>query len=144
MDQSESRLLAFAPNNQLLSPLTSLHGQAVLPSDFIIRFTRTGDATLTGVVDDNDVSLLGGFYNTSYDPVANGPRYPYHSDTNYDGIINDTEASVIGGYYNPNETPVDAQAQHQQQQQTAVFSNTFIKEEEQSGDSVLGELSDVL
>ena len=35
-----------------------------------VRFTRAADATLNGMVDDDDVSLVGGCYNLNLTPIG--------------------------------------------------------------------------
>jgi hypothetical protein len=61
--QPESRSLGYAENATLpLGALTMFHGAPVASTSILIAFTRTGDANLDGVVNDDDVTILGATY----------------------------------------------------------------------------------
>ena len=57
----ESRSLGYAENATLpLGALTMFHGAPVDSTSVLIAFTRTGDANLDGVVNNDDVTIVGG------------------------------------------------------------------------------------
>jgi hypothetical protein len=56
--EPESRSIAFAENATLpLGPFTTFRGQPVDDTALLIAYTRTGDANLDGLVNDNDVTI---------------------------------------------------------------------------------------
>ena len=60
---AESRSLGYAENSQLpLGPYTDFRGQPVDGTSLLIAYTRTGDANLDGVVNDDDVTIVGAKY----------------------------------------------------------------------------------
>jgi hypothetical protein len=61
--ESDSRSLGYAENATLpLGAYTTFHGAAVDSTSVHIAFTRTGDANLDGVVNDDDVTIVGATY----------------------------------------------------------------------------------
>jgi hypothetical protein len=63
-------------------------------STIIARYTVTGDANLDGKVDDDDITILGGFYapGTPNAHWANG-------DADYNGFVDDDDVTLFGAFY---------------------------------------------
>jgi hypothetical protein len=60
---AESRSVAYADNLALpLGPYTTFRGESVDDTSLIMAFTRTGDANLDGLVNDDDVTIVGATY----------------------------------------------------------------------------------
>ncbi|MGA2497500.1 MAG: hypothetical protein ABSH20_07150, partial [Tepidisphaeraceae bacterium] len=73
-----------------------------LASAVFVRYTCVGDATMDGVVGDDDVTVLGLQYNPNYDPKGpGGPMHWYDGDFNYNGIVDDNDVTILGMQYNP-------------------------------------------
>jgi len=69
--------------------LTSFLGQSVNPTDTLVRYTRQGDADLSGVVSLDDFTrLAGGFGNAG--GWAQG-------DFNFDGLVNLDDFTILAG-----------------------------------------------
>ncbi len=63
--------------------------------DVVVKFTGNGDANLDGVCDDQDVTIVGGYYD-------NGATTTYNwvnGDFNYDGKVDDNDVTILGAYY---------------------------------------------
>jgi hypothetical protein len=102
----ESSSVAYAHNGSLpLGPYTTFEGQPVDNTSVLIRYTRTGDANLDGLVDDNDVTILG----ATYAPGVPQPSWAL-GDFDYNGFVDDDDATLLGVFYDPNATPIDAAA----------------------------------
>jgi hypothetical protein len=102
--EPESRSIGYADNGTLpLGPYATFRGQTVDASSILIAFTRTGDANLDSLVDDNDTTLLGAFYPSALASWAT-------SDFDYTGTVNDDDATLVGAFYNPSATPFPAPA----------------------------------
>jgi len=100
----ESTSVAYAHNGSLpLGPYTTFEGRAVDDSSVLIRYTRTGDANLDGLVDDDDVTILG----ATYAPGVPQPSWAL-GDFEYNGFVDDDDATLLGVFYNPNATPIPA------------------------------------
>ncbi|MEX2140307.1 MAG: Ig-like domain-containing protein [Pirellulales bacterium] len=101
----ESRSIGFAHNGSLpLGQYTNWRGQPVDGSTFLIGFTRTGDATLDSVVNDNDATILGAVY-----PLATGGTWAT-GDFDYNQAVNDDDATLLGAFFDPNATAFPAPA----------------------------------
>ncbi|MEX2140126.1 MAG: S8 family serine peptidase [Pirellulales bacterium] len=99
----ESRSVAYAENSSLpLGPYTTFRGQAVDSTAILIAFAHTADANLDGLVDDNDVTILG----ASFAPGA-GDAFWALADFDYNGSVDDDDATLLGAFYSP---PAAAQA----------------------------------
>ncbi|MEX2137717.1 MAG: pentapeptide repeat-containing protein, partial [Pirellulales bacterium] len=97
----DSRSLGYADNAKLpLGPYTSFHGAAVDETSILIAFTRTGDANLDGVVNDDDVTIVGATY---------APGVPNGSwalgDFDYNGFVDDDDVTLLGVFYDPSAQP---------------------------------------
>src|SRR5205814_8860702 len=92
-----TRSVGWVVNSDLpLGAYGTFGGQTVAGSDILIRYTTNGDADLDGKCGDNDVTIVGGFYDqgvtTNYEWV--------NGDFNYDGRVDDTDVTILGGFYN--------------------------------------------
>jgi hypothetical protein len=102
--EPEARSLGFAENAGLpLGPYTSFHGQPVDLTSVLIAFTRTGDANLDGVVNDDDVTVVGAYYAPG---VHNG--HWSLGDFDYNGFVDDNDVTLLGAFYNPAAQPLAA------------------------------------
>ncbi|MEX2139458.1 MAG: hypothetical protein WD894_09365 [Pirellulales bacterium] len=97
----ESRSVAYAENSSLpLGPYTSFRGQPVDGTAVLITYTRTGDANLDGVVNDNDVTIVG----ATYLPGVPQPHWAL-GDFDYDGFIDEDDVTLLGVFYDPSAVP---------------------------------------
>jgi hypothetical protein len=104
--EPESRSIGYAENAALpLGAYTTFRGQAVDATAVLIAYTRTADANLDGVVNDNDVTLIG----ASYAPGAAGGVWAL-GDFEYNGFIDDDDVTLLGAFYNPSAAPLAAPA----------------------------------
>jgi hypothetical protein len=98
----ETRSVGYADNATLpLGAYTSFRGTTVDNTSLLIAFTRTGDANLDGVVDDNDVTIVGAYY-------APGKLQPDWTlgDFDYSGFVDDDDVTLLGVFYEPTATPI--------------------------------------
>jgi hypothetical protein len=100
--EPESVSVAYADNGSLpLGPYTNFRGKAVDASSVLVRYTRTGDANLDGVVNDDDVTIVGAAY---------APGTPQASwalgDFDYNGFVDDDDVTLLGVLYNPAAAPI--------------------------------------
>ena len=98
----ESRSVGYAENSTMpLGPLTTFRGQTVDNTSILMAFTRTGDANLDGVVNDDDVTIVGAMY---------APDVPQPSwalgDFDYNGFVDDDDVTLLGAFYDPSATPI--------------------------------------
>jgi hypothetical protein len=92
---ADSRSLGYADNATLpLGPYTSFHGESVDESSVLIAFTRTGDANLDGVVNDDDVTIVG----ATYAPGLPQPSWAL-GDFDYNGFVDDDDVTLLGVFY---------------------------------------------
>jgi hypothetical protein len=92
--------LGYAQNNMLLTPFTSFAGQPADLSSVLVKYTYAGDLNLDGYVDgrvdDNDVAILGLYY----DGGTADTHYWNEGDLfGYDGRIDDNDVSILGLTY---------------------------------------------
>ncbi|MEX2141948.1 MAG: PEP-CTERM sorting domain-containing protein [Pirellulales bacterium] len=100
--EPESRSVGYAENSALpLGPYTSFHGQEVDETSILMAFTRTGDANLDGVVNDNDVTIVG----ATYAPGVAQPHWAL-GDFDYNGFVDDDDVTLLGVFYDPTATPL--------------------------------------
>ena len=98
----ESRSIGFAENATMpLGPLTTFHGQAVDNTSILIAYTRTGDANLDGVVNDDDVTIVG----ATYAPGVAQPSWAL-GDFDFNGFVDDDDVTLLGVLYDPTATPL--------------------------------------
>jgi hypothetical protein len=84
------------------------NGQGITSSTaaaILMRFTRTGDANLDGVVNNNDVTIVG----ANYAPGFAKPRWDL-GDFDYNGFVDNDDVTLLGVYYNPSAAPIPAPA----------------------------------
>ncbi|MEX2141784.1 MAG: pentapeptide repeat-containing protein [Pirellulales bacterium] len=95
--QPDSRSLGYADNATLpLGAYTSFDGVAVDETSILIAFTRTGDANLDGVVNDDDVTIVG----ATYAPGVANAHWAL-GDFDYNGFVDDDDVTLLGAFYNP-------------------------------------------
>ncbi len=109
-DGTESSAVGYALNGDLpLGKFNTFFNQAVSPSDMLVRYTRMADATLDGIVNDNDVSIVAAFYDPIHPADTNGPLHWYHGDFNYDGYVDDIDVSILAAFYDPSAPALSAE-----------------------------------
>jgi hypothetical protein len=67
----------------------------------LIAFTRTGDANLDGVVNDDDVTIIG----ATYAPGVPQPSWAL-GDFDYNGFVDDDDVTLLGAFYDPSAAPI--------------------------------------
>jgi hypothetical protein len=98
--------LGYADNATLpLGAYTSFRGAAVDGTSILIAFTRTGDANLDGVVNDDDVTIVG----AAYAPGVPQPSWAL-GDFDYNGFVDDDDVTLLGAFYNPSAPPMNSPA----------------------------------
>jgi hypothetical protein len=101
---ADSTSVGYAVNADMpLGPLTEYGGLPVDGSSVIIRHTRIGDANLDGVVNDDDVTIVGAMYAPGVANAAWG-----NGDFDYNGFVDDDDVTLLGALYNPAATPIPA------------------------------------
>jgi hypothetical protein len=102
--EAETRSVGYAENASLpLGAYTSFRGQAVDSTSLLIAFTRTGDANLDGVVNDDDVTIVGAVYA----PGVPGASWA-SGDFDYNGFVDDDDVTLLGALYDPSAAPAAA------------------------------------
>jgi hypothetical protein len=102
--EPESRSVGYAENSSLpLGAYTNFRGQAVDSTSVLVAFTRTGDANLDGVVNDDDVTIVGAVYAPG---VANASWA--NGDFDYNGFVDDDDVTLLGALYDPSAAPAAA------------------------------------
>jgi hypothetical protein len=105
-----SQPLNFAAVGYLLNdssrPLgqkADFRGEAIDGSAVVMRYTRMGDANLDGIVNNDDVTIVGANY-------APGFPKPFWAlgDFNYDGEVGNDDVTLLGASYDPTATPIPA------------------------------------
>jgi hypothetical protein len=93
----ESRSVGYAENALLpLGPYTGFRGVNVDDSAILIAYALTGDANLDGLVNDDDVTVLG----ASFAPAASNAVWAL-GDFEYNGFVDDDDVTLLGAFYNP-------------------------------------------
>ena len=101
---ADSTSVGYAVNAEMpLGPVTTFRGQAVDPTSVLIRHTRIADANLDGVVNDDDVTIVGAMYAPG---VANASWA--NGDFDYNGFVDDDDVTLLGALYDPSATPIPA------------------------------------
>ncbi|MEX2137809.1 MAG: hypothetical protein WD894_00995 [Pirellulales bacterium] len=102
--EPESRSIGFAENASLpLGAYTTFRGQPVDDTSVLMAFTRTGDVNLDGIVDDNDVTIIG----ATYAPGVPQPSWAL-GDIDYNGFVDDDDVTLLGVFYDPDAPPLAA------------------------------------
>ena len=68
-------------------------------SSILIKYTRGADATLDGLVDNNDVTIVGGEFNN-----PNSGQW-FLGDFDYSGACDNNDVTALGGLFNPGAPP---------------------------------------
>jgi hypothetical protein len=79
-----------------LGAYTTFRGQAVDDTAVLIAYTRTGDANLDGIVNDDDVTIVG----ATYAPGVGAPHWAL-GDFDFSGFVDDDDVTLLGAFYNP-------------------------------------------
>jgi hypothetical protein len=79
-----------------LGAYPSFRGQAVDDTSVLIAYTRTGDANLDGVVNDDDVTIVG----ANFAPRAPNANW-LMGDFDYNGFVDDDDVTLLGAFYQP-------------------------------------------
>jgi hypothetical protein len=95
--EPESRSVGYAENSTMpLGPFATFRGQPVDGTSILIAYTRTGDANLDGVANDDDVTIVSATY---------APGVPQASwalgDFDYNGFVDDDDVTLLGAFYDP-------------------------------------------
>lgn len=90
---------SFLPNVGLAS-FTSFGGQTVDSASVLVRYTRGADANLDGLVNGDDVTIVGTDFN------AGGTGEWFLGDFDYDGICDGDDVTVLGALYDPTAPPL--------------------------------------
>jgi hypothetical protein len=100
--EPESRSVGYAENALLpLGAYTNFRGVPLDNTSVLIAYTRTGDANLDGVVNDDDVTILG----ANYAPGIAKPAWAL-GDFEYNGLVDDDDVTLLGAFYNPAAAPL--------------------------------------
>jgi hypothetical protein len=99
--EAESLSVGYAENSALpLGPYSTFRGQPVNATSVLMALTRTGDANLDGVVNDDDVTIVG----ASYAPGVSQPFWAL-GDFDYNGFVDDDDVTLLGAFYDPTTSP---------------------------------------
>jgi uncharacterized protein YjbI with pentapeptide repeats len=102
--QPDASSLGYADNATLpLGPYATFHGAPVDESSSLIAFTRTGDANLDGVVNDDDVTIV----NATYAPGVPQPHWAL-GDFDYNGFVDDDDVTLLNAFYDSSGPPLDS------------------------------------
>ncbi|MEX2140310.1 MAG: Calx-beta domain-containing protein [Pirellulales bacterium] len=100
----EAWSIGYTENAALpLGAYESFRGVGVDDTAVLIAYTRTGDANLDGLVDDNDVTVVG----ATYAPGVTQPQWAL-GDFDYNGFVDDDDVTLLGVFYNPAAPPLAA------------------------------------
>jgi hypothetical protein len=103
-DPVNSTSVGYAVNGSLpLGPYTAFGGQTVDASAALMRYTRTGDANLDGIVNNDDVTIVG----ANYAPGVPKPSWAL-GDFDYNGFVDNDDVTLLGVFYNPSALPIAA------------------------------------
>jgi autotransporter-associated beta strand protein len=102
----EARSVGYAENATLpLGSYATFRGETVDDSSILMAFTRTGDANLDGVVNDDDVTIVS----ATYAPGVPNAQWAL-GDFDYNGFVDDDDVTLLGVFYDPSATPIAAPA----------------------------------
>jgi hypothetical protein len=100
--EPESRTVGYANNASLpLGAYTTFGGEPVDETAVLVAYTRTGDANLDGIVNDNDVTIVG----ATYAPAVPQPSWAL-GDFDYNGFVDDDDVTLLGAFYDPAAEPL--------------------------------------
>ena len=116
VNDPESRSIGYAENATLpLGPYATFRGRPVDDTSVLMAFTRTGDANLDGIVNDEDVTIVG----ATYAPGVPQPHWAL-GDFDYNGFVDDDDVTLLGVFYNPSAPPLFTAAEATAGQVAAV------------------------
>ena len=96
--------MGYAENSTLpLGAYANFRGQTVDDTSVLITYTRTGDANLDGVVNDDDVTIVS----ATYAPGVPQPHWAL-GDFDYNGFVDDDDVTLLGVFYDPEALPLAA------------------------------------
>jgi glucose/arabinose dehydrogenase len=99
-----SHSIGYAENAALpLGSYAEFHGELVDGTAVLIAFTRTGDANLDGVVENDDVTIVG----ANFAPGSARGEWSL-GDFDYSGFVDNDDVTLLGVFYNPTATPITA------------------------------------
>jgi hypothetical protein len=114
--EPESRSIGYAENSALpLGPYTSFRAQPVDDTSLLMAFTRTCDANLDGVVNDDDVTIVG----ATFAPGVSQPHWSL-GDFDYNRFVDDDDVTLLGVFYDPSALPIAVGTTPISSQPTAV------------------------
>jgi hypothetical protein len=97
-----STSVGYAHNGGLpLGAYTTFRGTPVDPSSVLITYTRTGDANLDGIVNNDDVTIVG----ANFALTSSKPFWAL-GDFDYNGFVDNDDVTLLGAFYNPNAAPI--------------------------------------
>ena len=79
-----------------LGPYSTFRGVVVDDTTVLIAYARTADANLDGIVNDDDVTIVG----ATYSPGAANPQWAF-GDFDFNGFVDDDDATLLGVFYEP-------------------------------------------
>jgi hypothetical protein len=97
----ESRAVGYADN--AATSLGDLSAAGENDPSILIRYTRTGDANLDGVVNDDDLTIVS----ANYAPGVAKPHWAL-GDFDYNGFVDDDDVTLLGAFYDPSAAPIGA------------------------------------
>ena len=100
----ESRAVGYAENPA--APLGDLTAAGENDPAILIRYTRTGDANLDGVVNDDDLTIVS----ANYAPGVPNLHWAM-GDFDYNGFVDDDDVTLLGAFYDPAAAPLAASAE---------------------------------
>ena len=65
-------------------------------TSILIAFTRTGDGNLDGIVNNDDMTIVG----ATYTPGVPQPSWAL-GDFDYNGFVDDGDVTLLGAFYDP-------------------------------------------
>ena len=102
MASPNSTSVGYAENSELpLGAYTNFRGKAVDSTAVLVAYTRTADANLDGVVNDDDVTIVV----RNYAPGISKPAWVL-GDFDYNGFVDDDDVTLLGVFYNPAAPPL--------------------------------------
>jgi hypothetical protein len=84
-----------------LGSYSTFGGESVGPNDILVRYPKNGDADLDGKCGDNDVTIVGAFY----DQGAATDFQWMNGDFSFDGRVDDSDVTLLGAFYDEFATP---------------------------------------
>jgi Ca2+-binding RTX toxin-like protein len=100
--EPELRSVGYAENSELpLGAQTTFRGLPVDNTSVLLAFTRTGDANLDGVVNNDDATILG----ATFAPGVANPAWAL-GDFDYDGFVANDDVTLLGAFFNPSAEPL--------------------------------------